>query len=137
MTAALTERRKADRGTMARMVEDLCAEHGVKCERGRYEGPREIKLEIESGGICVGISFDGDNCTQLLDNYCLAWHMHYECDRRMSRRFGSSQCSDVNPFHRRKCTAFARGVDQLLKQIADAFKLIESGDAFEPEKAAA
>lgn len=127
----LTERKKADRETMAQMVEALCAKHGATCSRDKIHDPRRIRLLIACEGVTVHPDFDGDNCVELLDNYCLTWCVEHASDKRLSRQFGVSQGAEVNPFHRRKCTAFARGIDQLLQQLGDAFELLKNGSAFE------
>lgn len=130
MSAALTERRKADREQMAAMVEELCTQHGVECHRSEFRSPREICLDMECEGFGVSVDFDGDNCAQLLDNYCLPWH-GLAGENRLSSAFGAAQCAEVNPFHRRKCTAFARGIDDLLRKLALGFEMLKDGRAFE------
>lgn len=130
----LTEKRKADREELARRVEALCTEYGAKCERSGFHDAREIMLYIVCENVRVHVNFDGDNPRSLLDNYCLPWCVE-RCDARLSAAFGLAQGAEVNPFHRRKCTAFAYGIDNLLRQLAAGFELLKSGRAFECETA--
>lgn len=125
----LTERRKADRETMATMVQELCQQFGATCEREDMS-PRELWLNISLGPVRLTVDFDGDNVAALVDNYCLPWNIKHDSEAKFRDDFGWLQLSNVNQYHRRKCTAFAPGIDALLELLGFGFQMIRDGRAF-------
>lgn len=138
--AKLTEKRKADRETMTRMVEALANKYGWKNERCEFNNSLQTRVNLTGQrGLSVGIEFESQ--TTMPDNYCLAWHFDYKIDENalLSDAFGSYQGSPINNTHRRKCTAFARGIDTLLDKLEVAMQMAANdspfGDAFAPAPA--
>lgn len=146
----LSERRKADRAIMAAEVAALCLAAGAACEvtdfathvYGDGSRPTErnrIRCEILKGSLSVNLDFDGSRWNTMPDYFCLAWNVATgDREARLSSRFGIVAGASVNPHHRRKCTAFADGFDDLLGALREAFALVDSREAFEhPQHAAA
>lgn len=91
-----------------------------------------IRCEIACGPARVGVTFNGTASRATRDIYCLAWHMDYTApDAQYAPAFSRSQRgSPTNQFHRRKCTAFAHGYDDLLDMLRAGLTLCLSGEAF-------
>jgi hypothetical protein len=133
---ALTERRAADRKTMADAVEKLILACGATCTRlegGGYPGPRAIQLDLVApGGLELSVDFDGDSCQP--DVYVLSWHMGLHATLRLNNAtFGG----DVNACHQRKATYIARGFDDLCTQLKAGLLMAQDGTAYLPEAASA
>lgn len=127
----LTERKKADRETMAAMVEALCVEMNIPCSRDPDTVSREIVVRIEPRDAVASIEFDGSHFNTQPNVFCMPWNIQYESTKRFSEAFGCAVGSEVNPFHRRKCMGFADGIDSLLLRLRAAMACINRGDAFE------
>ena len=70
----LTERRKAARAEMARLIQELCAEKGANCEV--EERGREVMIDIILGGARVSIWMDGDRrFNSQPDVHCTPWNV--------------------------------------------------------------
>lgn len=141
MEYRLTERRKADREAMAREVEQLAKRLNWECDRCENTAPHEVRVSLYGPrGLSVSVEFERH--TSLPDNYCMAWHFSYTGDRdaKLSDQFGRYQGSEVNPYHRRKCTAFAAGIDTLLDKLEVAMEMANGtspyGSAFQESEAA-
>lgn len=126
----LTERRKADREKMAREVEALATRQGWQAFRCEYAAPGDIRINLVGPrGLAVSVEFESR--AGMPDNFCLAWHFDFKEETRnpgpppalLSDDFGRYQGSPVNGTHRRKCTAFAHGIDTLLDKLEVAMKM--------------
>jgi hypothetical protein len=125
----LSAAKAADRERMAQAVEALADELGVAHEREGHNS-REICVKTELRGVGVWLTFDGDDSQDKRGEFCLAWCMNYKSEGRLTDAFGILQRASVNPHHRRKCTAFAEGFDDLLVNLRKGWECINSGDAF-------
>jgi len=136
----LTERRKADREEMARLVVELVENYGqgATCEV-EHITPREVWVHITAKDARVTVDFDGDNSAALLDNYCIPWNIRPDSDARFTDAFGKTVPCQVNQFHRRKAMGFAPGIDALLYSLVSSLNCIARGEAFlsEPSEIAA
>lgn len=125
----LTERKKADRAIMAERLIALAVECGAKAEIEDWYPrvhPRGVLVRIVGPrGLEVGIDFDGESSQP--DTICLPWCISVDSNARLANTFG-----DVNQFHHRKCTAFAEGFDDLLRQVRRGLELANNGAAFCP-----
>lgn len=122
--AMLTEKRAKDRETMARMVEALAAKYNWSAVRCLFNNTIETRVNLcGPRGLSVGLEFEGRSLQP--DNYCLAWHFDYKTDDTalLSDQFGRYQGSPINSTHRRKCTAFARGIDTLMDKLEVAMQM--------------
>lgn len=140
MTTQLTEKRAKDRETMARMVGALAKKYGWNAERCEFNTSTETRINLTGiRGLSVGVEFESKSA--MPDNYCLPWHFCSASDSEalLSDAFGRYQGSPVNGTHRRKCTAFARGIDTLMDKLEVAFQMAEGsspfGSAFAPPPA--
>lgn len=127
----LTERRAKDRETMAREVETLATRMGWDCSRCEYTRPHEIRLNLRGPeGLSVSIEFERH--TSMPDHYCLPWHFSHTkgTETKLSQTFGRYQGSEVNPYHGRKCTAFAAGIDTLLDKLQVAMEMANGTSPF-------
>ena len=127
--AILSERRKADRRKMADRVHAIAAHHGATVTREHegecFLGPRAVMVTIETAhGLRVSIDFDG--ASPQPDVHVLAWHIATNSDARLSERFGP-----VNPYHFRKCTVVAHGLDELCRDLARKLEMARNGTAFQ------
>lgn len=136
----LTEKRAADRKKMAGMVEELAKRYGWQAEYSEFNTTTETRIELTGPrGLSVGVEFESKPC--MPDNYCLAWNFlsSNDDDALLSDAFGRYQGSPVNGTHRRKCTAFARGIDTLMDKLETAFLMAVDqspfGNAFMPPPA--
>lgn len=130
MTKELSERRAKDRETMACMVENLAAKHGWSAERCEFNTALCTRVDLTGPrGLSVGVEFE--KVSPQPDNYCLAWHFTSKGDNAalLSDAFGRHQGSPVNSSHRRKCTAFARGIDTLLDKLETAMQMCIYGNS--------
>ncbi len=124
----LTETRKADRESMASEVEQLAAKYGWQFYRCQYVNPSESLRVHLIGPRGLACSIEFERRSGMTDNYCMPWHFdvkpsNYDPDVRLTEQFGRFQGSSVNPYHRRKCTAFAAGIDTLLDKLQVAMEM--------------
>lgn len=136
----LTERRKADRETMVKLIQLWAFRNGWNWHRCEYARPHEVRIEVwHSSGLACSIEFE--RFSAMPDHYCVPWHFRADGEgyKRLSDSFAKMQslhsgtnCS-VNPYHRRKCTAFAPGIDALLDNLQLAADMAKDGTAFESE----
>lgn len=137
----LSETRKADREKMAVMVENLAARYGWQFYRCEYVNPAEcVRVHIIGPrGLAASIEFERHSGQT--DNYCIPWHFDAKPSNRddgalLTEQFGRFQGSAVNSCHRRKCTAFARGIETLLDKLEVAMEMANGtssyGSAFMP-----
>lgn len=132
----LTEKRKADRLTMAAKLETLITECGATFERIEPAplSPRAIWLEVKAArGLCVTVDLDGDSWQP--DIHVLSWHMDFETDACLSDRFG--RLGSLNQHHWRKATYCAEGFESLCAALRYGLTLARDGTAFDPEREAA
>ena len=136
----LTESRKADRETMAQLVEALAKRYGwqhYRCEYTAARGDARVHV-IGQRGLACSIEFERQSAQK--DNYCMPWHFdvkpsNYDPRAYMSAAFGRAQGGSVNSHHRRKCTTFADGIEELLEKLEAGMIMAESGAAFMPPAA--
>ena len=132
----LTERRAKNREAMAREVETLARRNNWQVQRCEHTGPLDIRVSLYGPrGLSESIEFERH--TAMPDHYCMPWHFTYTGDKdaRLSDNFGRYQGSPFdNHHHRRKCTAFASGIDTLLDKLETAMQMAngtsEFGSAF-------
>lgn len=128
----LTEKRKADREKLARLCEDVAAQHGWKSERCEFNTTLRTRVNMTGPrGLSVSVEFESDSCQP--DNYCLPWHFASKYaggdeTAELTDCFGWMQASSVNTCHRRKCTAFAAGADALKRKLETAMMLANGTD---------
>lgn len=123
--------RKADREVMAQKFNEvvLHAGGGICRIDPMLEGPREIAFSIRAGDVCLQVEFDGDDRQQREGTWVLAWHVDHNSDARMTEAFEAAAGAEVNPFHRRKCTAVAWSFEQLCEQVRAVVRLAVEGKA--------
>lgn len=126
-----TERRKADRAAMADTLAALAAHHGatVSREPWGYRDARTEYLQIDLNGLNLWLDFSGTSCQP--DIHVCAWNISHRSEARLCWQFGRAVGAEVNPCHRRKCTAVAYGFADLFADVDEALALAASGDAFE------
>jgi hypothetical protein len=114
---ALTERRKADRATMAAEVAGLARTHG-------------LSAEVTSPGVLgphgLGLLLMFDGTSNPADTYLLHWH-----GVEAGHRLAPGAFQHVNPYHGHKATDTAYGFDQLGRVLTRRFAAIADGSAFE------
>lgn len=118
-----TERRKADRLSMAKAIEQIAQKHGATCE---VEGDgHEMHVYVfHPSGLAVTLWLDGKSTQP--DVHIIPWHIKYGCAGRLASSFG-----DVNPYHRQKATHVRHGWDALAAEIERGFSAAADGSAFE------
>jgi hypothetical protein len=124
--------RKADREAMAKAIEVLAVELGVECKRDEImtQG-REIHLRLKlPGGLECGLELDGDSGQNQEGTFCMPWCV-WGSDAQLSEAFGAAMRSSVNPYHRRKCTAFAYGWDDFLAKLRVGITMTTNGEAYD------
>lgn len=131
--SVLRAARAKDREFMAKAVEAIAAEFGVECKRNEVlTSRRAIYLEIKAQrGLEIGIGFDGDSGQDRDGLFCLPWCIWGDGDARLSYEFGRVAGAEVNPNHRRKCTAFAGGFADLCAKLRAGLELARDGGAFQ------
>lgn len=130
---AYTVTKAADRVAMAREVRNTLAacKDIARLEIVDGFGARSVRVEFaHSGGISVNVEFDGDDNMDRRDDFCMAWHMTGNRDAGMTYAFGRAAGGEVNPHHRRKCTAFAEGFDDLCVKLSRVIAALNSGQAY-------
>lgn len=125
--------RAKDREAMAQAVEALAAERGVSCERDAdLTRGRTIHLTLSlPRGLAVQVNLDGDSAQDRTGEFCLPWCVLAGSTARLSGTFGAAQGSIVNPYHRRKCTAFGAGWADFLGKLDAGINMAISGEAFQ------
>lgn len=121
----LTEKRKADRETMFRLVNELAAQLDVEVTED-YDVDREIGAHYTTKrGLSLHLCFDGHNCQH--DVYVLGWHMHYSSKGRLADAFLPGH---VNTHHRQKATSVCEGFDALRTELKRCWEMSNDGTAF-------
>ena len=125
MTAALTERRKADRVIMAERIQAISASFGAVCERCQLG--TELIISIRTArGLRVGVGLDGRSVQP--DVFVMAWNIASDSDAKLSPNFG-----DVNSCHYHKATHVAHGFDAVAAELARGLSMDADGSAFQTE----
>lgn len=62
--------------------------------------------------------------------FCMPWCI-WSGDAKLSDDFAATAGSSVNPFHRRKCTAFGYGWPDLCRRLRACLELVNNGKAFQ------
>ncbi|QIV65803.1 hypothetical protein Cp1R7AA1_026 [Mesorhizobium phage Cp1R7A-A1] len=131
----LTERHAADRKRMAAIVKDFVDAHGVEEStiRPGYLDKSEICVDIHvTRGLRVTVDFAGKSQFHRADNtFVLSWNFATESDTCLSDAFGN-----INPYHFRKATQVARGMEQLLHCLEFSIGMAASGEAFNEARTA-
>lgn len=124
----LSEKRAADRTTMADAVAALVLECGATYEREDHPDRREVWLDIKApGGLELTVDFDGNSIQP--DVHVLSWHMNHESPNKLNdATFGGN----VNPHHKCKATYIARGFDDLCMQLRSGLLMAKDGTAYLP-----
>lgn len=126
MRSILTERRAADRRTMAKALAELGASMGATVT-AEPTSSHEIDIEIEHpSGLCVFVSLDGRSPHARPNTFVLPWHMRGHPETRLARSFGT-----VNPHHQRKATHVVDGWSALHAEIKRGLTAANDGSAFE------
>lgn len=131
----LTETRKADRAKMAIEIELLAERMGWESDRCEYMPPGDIRVNM-CGPKGLSVSIEFERRTTQVNLFCMPWHFASSGDRdaKLSDNFGRVQGSPFDNYHhRRKCTAFAAGIEELLTKLERAMELANNGEAFEKE----
>jgi hypothetical protein len=136
----LSAAHKADRLVMAdKIYEILSACQSAETKHIRWAGKRAVAVSFRhDNGMAVTVEFDGDSAQDREGVFCMAWHVSgwYEGETYISHEntqysegFGLAMNCSVNPFHRRKCTAFAYGFDDLCRKLTRAVEMFNDGSA--------
>jgi hypothetical protein len=89
-------------------------------------------VRIACGPVEVGIIVGP---TEYHTGYCLPWHVNLlHPNVRMAYAFSAAAGAPVNPFHRRKCTAFYDTLEQALEALERTFQCIADGTGIEDVK---
>lgn len=130
--ATWTERRKADRKRMADALAALAAHHGATVSREifGYDNGREEHVSFALNGLSLHLDFDGSSCQP--DVHVCAWIIDSGSERELSAKFGRTVRAEVNPCHRRKCTAVAYGFADLYADVDAALRYAADESAFQP-----
>lgn len=133
-------RRAADRQLMARKIFAILSAAGRVAILDDYFGPRSIAVDFaHNGGLAVTVTFEADDPQDICGQFCLAWHISGGFDAsgawadpcsQISAAFGAAMRASVNPHHRRKCTAFAIGFDDLCAKLTSAVSMLHDGTAY-------
>lgn len=128
-TTQLTERRKADRIEMARLVRMLAESFGATVtDEEPLRESKEIRLRIiHKGGATIGLDFDGKSCQP--DVHVACWNVRSDSPACFSNSFG-----DINRYHHRKSQFVAHGFNALLMQLTRDLKKLNSGEAYNEER---
>lgn len=128
----LLESRKGDREKMAQEVEALAKRMGWDCARCEHMPLGDIRVSMHGPkGLSVSIEFE--RRTTQANLFCLPWHFTYTGDKdaKLSDAFGRYQGSPFDNYHhRRKCTAFASGIDTLLDKLLVAMEMANGTSAY-------
>lgn len=122
-TAELTERRKADRAAMTKLIAEIAASHGAAVDIASDQ-PNDVRIEIEHpAGLRCYVWLSGRSIQP--DIHVIPWHLAVGCSRRLDPSFG-----DVNPYHFRKATHVAHGWSALAAEIERGLVAASNGSAF-------
>lgn len=129
-TKQLSERRKADRETMATRVMEIAAECGTAAERlgeGDCDARNEAVVKLVApGGLCLTVDFDGKSIQP--DVFVMSWHMHYKSNNLLNEgTFGGN----VNPHHFAKATYIGNGFDDLCVKLRAGLMMCADGSAYQ------
>lgn len=127
--ANLSERRKADRETIASAVHALALECGASSEIDRAPFgdmcPRMVMVNMQIAGVSLHLDFDGDSPQP--DVFVLSWRVDRGSDKRLAELPGWS----VNPYHFHKATDIAEGFDELKAILMARLIALADGTAFQ------
>jgi hypothetical protein len=133
---SLTERLAADRKSMAAITKDFVDHLGAEESiiRPGHLDKHEICVDIHvTRGLRVSIDFAGKSEFHRADNtFVLSWYFDSDSDTCLADAFG-----DINPYHFRKGTQVARGMENLLSCLKSSIDLAASGAAFDEARTAA
>lgn len=129
----LSEKRAADRKTMADAIAQLVVDCGATYQREDHPDRREVWLDIKApGGLELTVDFDGNSIQP--DVHVLSWHMAHDSPKRLNdATFGGN----VNPHHKCKATYIARGFDDLCWQLRSGLLMAQDGTAYLPDPVSA
>lgn len=126
MSKPLSERRAADRETMAKAIEKLVVECGATVTRVPMHAHELWLSVVAPGGLRVTIDFDGKSPQP--DVHVLSWNMDYDSPNRLCPgTFGGG----VNPHHGHKATYVAEGFEDLCTQLKAGLLMARDGTAYQ------
>ena len=126
----LTERRKADRLTMARCVRALAESYGIPCELRELGKGREHRIyAYVEGTIRVTLDFSARSCQP--DVHVIPWNI----GKAPPAPYLAPEVFDrsVNQFHGAKATLVRYGWDELYAHLDAIFAAVREGRAFTHE----
>ena len=131
----LTERRKADRAKMAKVLQSIAIELGATATIKPAPLSRSgLWVEIEAPrGLCLTVSLKSDSPQP--DTHVLGWHMSSDVDTCFGDEFW--HVASLNPYHWRKATSVVDGFDALCDVVRRGLTLASTGQAFSAEREAA
>lgn len=128
----LSERRKADRSQMARILADKCRQAGatavVDAEGSDPYAKHCTRLSVFLNGFAAWVDFDGKSVQP--NTFVVPWHAESGIETKLSDMFGVTAGGNVNQYHRQKCTAVAYGFDDLVTKVISALQMLADGSAF-------
>lgn len=126
----LTERRAADRRTMADALATLLRTAGATVTEVEAYRPRTIRLEVRApGGAICWPEWKGDSPRP--DIYVVTWNVAHDAPNRAAVRFAVT-FGNVNSYHFHKATRVAYGFEQLGAILAADVAACVSGAAYQP-----
>lgn len=116
----LTERRKADREKMAKMLADAATAAGAQADVDLDWGDsRELMIRIVApGGASIGVHLDGTTIQP--DIHVATWNTPRGV-------FINPAMGDVNPYHYGKATRVERGIERLIARLVRDIELFAEG----------
>lgn len=133
MTKALTERRAADRQTMANTLAQIATECGATAEIEKApfgDMSRKmimVRIRCQKGLQCA-VEFDGESCQP--DVFVNGWNIDADSDACLADTFPGS----VNHYHFRKSTTVSEGFAALCDHVRDVCTKAAVGSIFDAER---
>lgn len=129
---SLTERRKADRILMAELTRKLAESLGATVVDKEPFRPNQIVFEIHhKGGAYLPLEFCGKSCQP--DVHVSCWNVRSDCPTCFADSFADS-FDGINPYHHRKCTVVAHGLNDLLMRLTCDLKKLNNGRGYSKER---
>ena len=126
----LKQSRATDRAKIADILRQTAEAVGATVEI-TTEWPsapsRDTLVQLWLGGVSASIIIGATNP----EGFCVCWNVTTDSPKRMTPAFGSAAASSVNPYHRRKCTAFYNTLAQTLDAFERTLKCIADGTGLE------
>ena len=123
----MTPTTKKGRAELAERLADVAREMGATVDV-THEWPsapsREAMVRLELDGVSCGVTIGPDDAKH---GYCLPWCSSKALAYPVARATGYT----INPFHHKKCTAFAADFDSVCEQVRAVLALVKSKEAFQ------